>query len=124
VTHTSGGTDRRGNDLGRPALRAVSGFPDPGLETTLDRDASALGQGLRRALGDVLPGHHVVELGLAGVVGGEYGEWLAGRSREDDAGPMLAEARAIFERLKAEPWMARVERTGRSAPQPVASGNT
>jgi len=54
----------------------------------------------------------------------EYGKWLAGRSREDDAGPMLAEARAIFERLKAEPWMARVERAGRSAPQPVASGNT
>jgi tetratricopeptide (TPR) repeat protein len=51
----------------------------------------------------------------------EHGEWLAGRSREDDAGPMLAEARAIFERLEAAPWLERLERI---APQPVASGNT
>jgi class 3 adenylate cyclase/tetratricopeptide (TPR) repeat protein len=56
----------------------------------------------------------------------EYGEWLAGRGREDDARPLLAEAGEIFERLKAQPWLDRLARLGpgRSAPEPVASGTT
>jgi hypothetical protein len=54
----------------------------------------------------------------------EYGEWLTGQGRREEAEPMLGEAREIFERLKATPWIARVDRAGRSTPQPVASGNT
>jgi hypothetical protein len=39
----------------------------------------------------------------------EHGEWLAAHGRTDEAGPLLAEAREIFERLGATPWLARVE---------------
>jgi hypothetical protein len=41
----------------------------------------------------------------------EHGEWLAERGHDDDAEPLLAEARAIFERLKARPWLERVSHT-------------
>jgi class 3 adenylate cyclase/tetratricopeptide (TPR) repeat protein len=51
----------------------------------------------------------------------ECGELLAGQGREDEAQPLLAEAGEIFQRLKAKPWLERLERI---APQPVASGNT
>ena len=39
----------------------------------------------------------------------EHGELLA-RERLEDAEPLLAEAREIFERLEAEPWLARLGR--------------
>jgi hypothetical protein len=38
----------------------------------------------------------------------EQAEWLAGRGRDGDAEPLLAEAREIFERLQATPWLARL----------------
>ena len=37
----------------------------------------------------------------------EHGEWLAPRGRRDEAEPRLAEAREIFERLGATPWLER-----------------
>jgi hypothetical protein len=46
----------------------------------------------------------------------EHGEWLAGRSREGDAGPLLAEAREIFDRLEAAPWLERVDALRATAP--------
>ena len=39
----------------------------------------------------------------------EHGELLASRERGADAEPLLAEAREIFERLEAGPWLARVD---------------
>jgi class 3 adenylate cyclase/tetratricopeptide (TPR) repeat protein len=39
----------------------------------------------------------------------EHGEWLASQARSDAAGPLLSEARDIFERLQATPWLARLE---------------
>jgi hypothetical protein len=38
----------------------------------------------------------------------ERSEWMAGQDRSDDAEPLLAEAREIFERLRATPWLERV----------------
>jgi class 3 adenylate cyclase/tetratricopeptide (TPR) repeat protein len=38
----------------------------------------------------------------------EHAEWLIGQGRGDEAEPRLAEARPIFERLEAEPWLERV----------------
>ncbi len=38
----------------------------------------------------------------------EYSEWLAGRKRNEEAVPLLAEAREIFERLEARPWLERL----------------
>ncbi|MDP9340819.1 MAG: AAA family ATPase [Actinomycetota bacterium] len=40
----------------------------------------------------------------------ELGEWLAGQGRNDEAEPLLAEARATFERLRARPWLERADR--------------
>jgi class 3 adenylate cyclase/tetratricopeptide (TPR) repeat protein len=40
----------------------------------------------------------------------EHGEWLVGENRAEDAEPLLAEADEIFTRLRARPWLERVER--------------
>jgi class 3 adenylate cyclase/tetratricopeptide (TPR) repeat protein len=37
----------------------------------------------------------------------EHGEWLMGQGRVDEAEPLLTEAREIFERLEATPWLER-----------------
>jgi class 3 adenylate cyclase/predicted ATPase len=42
-----------------------------------------------------------------GVCRLEHAEWLAGEGRNDDAQPLLVEAREIFERLQATPWVKR-----------------
>ena len=39
----------------------------------------------------------------------EHGEWLVGQGRSQEADPLLAEAREIFERLESTPWLARVD---------------
>jgi predicted ATPase/class 3 adenylate cyclase len=40
----------------------------------------------------------------------EYAEWLIGQGRVDEATASLIEAREIFERLGARPWLERLER--------------
>jgi class 3 adenylate cyclase/tetratricopeptide (TPR) repeat protein len=42
------------------------------------------------------------------VTGLEYAEWLSEQGRADEAAPLLAEAREIFEGLAATPWLERV----------------
>jgi hypothetical protein len=37
----------------------------------------------------------------------EHAEWLAGQDRDAEAEPLAAEAKAIFERLRATPWIER-----------------
>ena len=49
----------------------------------------------------------------------EHGEWLAGQGRRDDAEPLLAEAREIFEQLEAAPWTERT--TAAAAAQAVTA---
>ena len=39
----------------------------------------------------------------------DYGEWLSVDGRPDEASPLLAEAREIFERLGAVPWLERLD---------------
>jgi tetratricopeptide (TPR) repeat protein len=39
----------------------------------------------------------------------EHAEWLLTQGRAEDADPLLAEAREIFERLEAAPWLERVD---------------
>ena len=39
----------------------------------------------------------------------EYGEWLAGEGRNAESLPLLEEARELFERLAATPWLERLE---------------
>jgi class 3 adenylate cyclase/tetratricopeptide (TPR) repeat protein len=52
----------------------------------------------------------------------EHGAWLAEQGRGDEALPMLSEAREIFERLKARPWLERLDRT--MGARAVASSGT
>ena len=51
------------------------------------------------------------EFGIAfylGVAELEHAEWLASQGHRDEAEPLLAEAREIFERLEAKPWLERL----------------
>jgi len=41
----------------------------------------------------------------------EYAEWLTRADRTDDAPPLLDEAREVFERLQAKPWLERAGKT-------------
>jgi tetratricopeptide (TPR) repeat protein len=41
----------------------------------------------------------------------EHSEWLAAHGRMEEAQPLLSEARAIFERLEAKPWLERLGQT-------------
>jgi len=45
----------------------------------------------------------------------ELGEWLVSQDRGDDAAPILLEAREVFERLGARPWVERVDATTASS---------
>jgi class 3 adenylate cyclase/tetratricopeptide (TPR) repeat protein len=40
----------------------------------------------------------------------DYGAWLTGEGRKLDAEPLFEEARGIFERLEAKPWLDRLDR--------------
>ncbi len=40
----------------------------------------------------------------------EHGEWLVGQGRAEEAETLLVEAREIFERLEARPWLERAAR--------------
>jgi class 3 adenylate cyclase/tetratricopeptide (TPR) repeat protein len=54
----------------------------------------------------------LARVGLAFRLAGvqlEHAEWLVGRDRADEAQPLLAEARATFERLRATPWLERAD---------------
>jgi tetratricopeptide (TPR) repeat protein len=45
-----------------------------------------------------------------GITQLEHGEWLATQERIEEAEPLLAEAREVFERLEAKPWLERAAR--------------
>ena len=40
----------------------------------------------------------------------EHGEWLVAAGEQGDATTLLAEAREVFERLRAAPWLERLDR--------------
>jgi hypothetical protein len=50
----------------------------------------------------------------------EWGERLVAESRPTEADPLLSEAHEIFERLRARPWLGRLDRT--VEPEAVAAG--
>jgi class 3 adenylate cyclase/tetratricopeptide (TPR) repeat protein len=51
------------------------------------------------------------------VVRLEHAEWLAANGRASEAEPLLDEARATFERLRAAPWLERLEALELSEPR-------
>jgi hypothetical protein len=44
----------------------------------------------------------------------EHAEWLDEQGSSEEAEPLLAEAREIFERLRARPWLERVTAAART----------
>jgi hypothetical protein len=52
----------------------------------------------------------------------EHAEWLVGQGRTRDADELLSEAREEFERLRALPWLERLERSTGSLPAAAAMG--
>ena len=61
---------------------------------------------------------HGIPFWLA-VVQLEHAEWLATQGREDDAGTLLAETREIFDRLRAQPWLERIDALARRTEVPA-----
>jgi tetratricopeptide (TPR) repeat protein len=49
----------------------------------------------------------------------EHAEWLVSQARRDEAEPLVAEAREIFERLEAKPWLERLAGVGAGAEVPA-----
>jgi class 3 adenylate cyclase/tetratricopeptide (TPR) repeat protein len=46
------------------------------------------------------------------VVSVELAEWLIGQGRDAAAAPLVADARATFEQLRATPWLERLDKSG------------
>jgi hypothetical protein len=47
----------------------------------------------------------------------EHGEWLERAGRAEEAGPLLDEARDVFEHLRAKPWLERLgQRSDKGTP--------
>jgi hypothetical protein len=55
------------------------------------------------------------------VVQLEHGEWLTAQGRAGEAAELLAEARETFERLRAVPWLERVDAALAEAPAEVSA---
>jgi hypothetical protein len=75
--------------------------------STLRRDGGDVASGFKGAVGLFR------EIGVPfwmAVTLLEYAEWLTGEGRADDATASLTEAREIFERLEARPWLERLHR--------------
>ena len=53
------------------------------------------------------------------VVQLEHGEWLTALGRAKEAEPLLSEAREVFERLEAAPWLERAEKVGGATKVPA-----
>jgi class 3 adenylate cyclase/predicted ATPase len=51
----------------------------------------------------------------------EQGEWLVAQGRRDEAEPLLAEAREIFERLDAKPWLDRLDAVRAGTPTEISA---
>jgi hypothetical protein len=50
----------------------------------------------------------------------EHGEWLMSQGRADEAAPLLTEAREVFARLEATPWLERTTQASPTAREPEA----
>ena len=52
----------------------------------------------------------------------EHGEWLTDQGRGNEAEPMLAEAKDLFEGLRAQPWIERTAAaSARLAEEPASA---
>ena len=107
---------RWGNEADVPLERYVAGWGRPGDAALVAIDEfQPVGAAWYRLFKEDEPGYGSVDpdtpelpFWLA-VTELEHGEWLAGQERLEDAEPLLLEAREIFERLEATPWLERID---------------
>jgi hypothetical protein len=111
-------------------LKVAAGIPPSGTPPSLPAHAARLGARLALARGesDGPEAGFKAGAGLFREIGVpfwlavtllEHGEWLMGQGREEQARPLLAEARQIFDGLAARPWLERVDA---ALPAVVAGG--
>jgi len=105
----------RGRDLLEEMERVPQGERSPYLKAEIARLrarlAAADGDGTVAKAGfeEAIAGFRMIGLRFhIGMVLAEYGQWLEGEGRADEAAPVLAEAREIFENLKATWWLDRL----------------
>ncbi|HZO78239.1 MAG TPA: adenylate/guanylate cyclase domain-containing protein [Solirubrobacteraceae bacterium] len=91
--------------LRTPLLRSTAARFE-GLLAARRGDAKAADERLAaaaRELGEIEAPFNLAQILL------DHAEFLSGAGREDEAAPLLAQARAIFERLGARPWLERAD---------------
>ncbi len=98
-----------------PLLRAV-GARFGARRTALRGDRETASAGFVAAAGIFEEIEKPFELAVVRL---EHADWLAGEGRLDEAAPFLEEAREIFERLRAVPWLERLDRVAAVALQPA-----
>jgi hypothetical protein len=54
----------------------------------------------------------------------EHGEWHLAQDRRQDSEPLLVEAREVFERLDAKPWLERMGQIALVEPEPEPEAAT
>ena len=102
-------------------ILAIAAAIPPGLQSPyIDAQSRRLGAGIAWRRGDT----ELVEPGYKSAIGMfreletpfwlavallDYGEWLVGEGRSEDAKPLLDEARETFEDLRAVPWIERLD---------------
>jgi len=100
----------RGVEAQRHRLRANSAAAAGELDTAADAYGIALAHA--RSLG--------FALWLAPILH-DYGAWLVSTGRADEAAPLLAEARELFERMGAVVWLRRLDAIAPTAGQAAAA---
>jgi predicted ATPase len=98
-----------------PSLR-VLGARFAARRATLDGDSTTADAGFAAAAEILREIETPFELAVVLL---EHAEWFHATGRGTEAEPLLDEARAIFERLRAVPWLERVDRVGLAAASTV-----
>jgi tetratricopeptide (TPR) repeat protein len=99
-----------------PSLRGI-GARFSARRAALKGDADTASAGFLAAAGIFREIERPFEVAVVQL---EHGEWLAGAGRVDEAEPLLADAREIFDRLRARPWLERLDRVREASAQPAA----
>ena len=98
-----------------PSLRAVGLASAPGARRST-ATATTASAGFLAAAGIFEEIERPFELAVVRL---EHAEWLVANGRSAEAEPLLDEARAIFERLRATPWLERIDRVELAPAEPA-----
>jgi tetratricopeptide (TPR) repeat protein len=107
------GESQKAEELVSTIERLPPGLRPPFLEAAAHRYRARLADAVDRAASEyATAAQRFRDLGLPfwlAVTQLEHAEWLVGQGRTDETTSLLAEAREIFERLGAMPWLERLD---------------